>query len=267
VGDRATAYRVLIGSRLRSQTAYRRSFAMDLMAGVGVTAISFAEIAVIYSNVNLLGGLNFAATVTVFALAHICFTLADMMIGHLSNLPTYVRAGSLDAFLLRPLSILGQLATSDISLRRLGRTGSGLILLAWALAGYGVHWSPAKVVLLVLAIGSGTAIFAALFVCGAAVQFWLIEGGEFAAAFTYGGHYAANYPASIYTLPLRLFFTFVVPSAFVAYLPVLVLLNLPGPSGLPAVLGWCGPLMAVVSWIVASVLWRAGIRHYTGAGS
>lgn len=267
MGDRATAYRVLIGSRLRSQTSYRRSFAMDLVAGVGVTAISFAEIAVIYSNVHLLGGLNFAATVTVFALAHICFTLADMMIGHLGNLPTYVRQGSLDAFMLRPLSILGQLATSDISLRRLGRTGSGLILLGWALAVYGVHWSPAKVVLLVLAIGSGTAIFAALFVCGGAVQFWLIEGSEFAAAFTYGGHYAANYPVSIFTLPLRLLFTFVVPSAFVAYLPVLVLLDLPGPGGLPAVLGWCGPLIAVVSWIVASVLWRAGIRHYTGAGS
>jgi ABC-2 type transport system permease protein len=190
-----------------------------------------------------------------------------MMIGHLGNLPTYVRTGSLDSFLLRPLSILGQLATSDISLRRLGRTGSGLILLAWALAVDGVRWSPAKVTLLALATGSGTAIFAALFVCGGAVQFWLVEGGEFAAAFTYGGHYAANYPASIYALPLRLFFTFVVPSAFVAYLPVLVLLGLPGPSGLPAVLGWCGPLMAVAAWLVASMLWRAGIRHYTGAGS
>jgi ABC-2 type transport system permease protein len=261
------AYRALIGSRVRSQTSYRRSFAMDLVAGVGVTATSFAEIAVIYSNVDLLGGLNFAGTVTVFALAHVCFTLADMMIGHLGNLPAYVRRGSLDAFLLRPLSILGQLATSDISLRRLGRTGSGLILLAWALTRSGVHWSPAKVLLLVSTVGSGTAIFAALFVCGAAVQFWLVEGGEFAAAFTYGGHYAANYSASIYTLPLRLFFTFVVPSAFVAYLPTLVLLDLPSPAGLPAVLGWCGPPMAAVSWIVASVLWRAGIRHYTGAGS
>jgi ABC-2 type transport system permease protein len=267
VAEQATAYRVLIGSRLRSQTAYRGSFAMDLVAGVGVTAISFAEIAVIYSNVDLLGGLNFAGTVTVFALAHVCFTLADMMIGHLGNLPTYVRTGSLDAFMLRPLSILGQLATSDLSLRRLGRTGSGLILLAWALGGDRVHWSPAKVVLLVLAIASGTAIFAALFVCGGAVQFWLVEGGEFAAAFTYGGHYAANYPASIYALPLRLFFTFAVPSAFVAYLPVLVLLDQPGPIGLPAALGWCGPLMAAASWLVASMLWRAGIRHYTGAGS
>jgi ABC-2 type transport system permease protein len=56
----------------------------------------------------------------VFALANLAFALADLAVGHLDQLPTYLRAGTLDAFLLRPLPVLAQLVTSDISLRRLG---------------------------------------------------------------------------------------------------------------------------------------------------
>ena len=65
-------------------------------------------------------------------------------------------------------------------------------------------------------------------------------------------------------------FTFVVPAAFVAYLPVLTLLDIPGtlPGGISGtVLGWCSPIAAAAVWTVALLGWRAGLRHYTGAGS
>ena len=62
-----------------------------------------------------------------------------------------------------------------------------------------------------------------------------------------------------------------VPAAFVAYLPVLTLLDIPGavPGGIAAggALGWCSPIAAAAVWAVALLGWRAGLRHYTGAGS
>ncbi|WP_216843486.1 ABC transporter permease [Phytoactinopolyspora alkaliphila] len=260
-------YRALLGSRLRAQMAYRRSFAMDAIGSIAVGMFEFAEIYVIFAKVEFLGGLDFAAAALLFALANLGFSLADMVVGHADQLPTYLRAGTLDAFLLRPLPVLTQLITSDIALRRVGRAGMAVVVLAIALPLNDIAWSPAKVGLLVTAISAGVSIFAALFVCAAAVQFWLIEGSEFTNAFTYGGSYASQYPASIFVLPVRVLFTFVIPAAFVGYLPTLVLLDLPGPPGLPSWLGWCGPLMAVVTWGVALIGWRAGIRHYTGAGS
>ena len=267
MADRFGPYRVLIGSRVRSQTTYRQSFAVDLIGSVGATLIALTEIYVVFSNVDALGGLDFAAVVMLFALSHVSFSLADMLVGHLSNLPTYLNKGTLDAFLLRPLSVLGQLVTSDISLRRLGRTLSGLVILAVAVPLNDVTWTPARIALLVITIVAGIAIFAGLFVCGAAVQFWLVEGGEFAAAFTYGGSYASQYPASIFNPLVRVLFVFVVPAAFVSYLPMLVLLDLPGPAGLPQWLGWCTPLAGIVVWLVALAAWRAGVRHYTSTGS
>lgn len=265
--DRLRPYRVLIGSRIRSQTAYRRSFALDVFGSVAVGLVEFAEVYIIFTNVDALGGLDFAGVALVFALAHVSFSIADLTVGHIDTLPTYLRAGTLDAFLLRPLPVLAQLITSDISLRRLGRTSVALLILVIALPMNDIDWTPARVALLVIAPLAGAAIFAALFVAAAASQFWLIEGQEFANAFTYGGNYAAAFPASLFALPMRVFFTFVVPAGFVAYLPVLVLLDLPGPVGLPQWLGWCSPLAAVALWCAALAGWRAGLRHYSGAGS
>ncbi len=240
---------------------------MDVLGSMSIGVLEFAEVYVIFANVDVLGELDFAAAALLFAVANIAFSLADLVIGHIDAIPTYLREGTLDAFLLRPLPVLAQLVTSDISLRRLGRTAIGGAVLAVALPLNEIAWSPAKVLLLVTAIVAGAAIFAALFVCAAAIQFWLVEGSEFANSFTYGGSYAAEYPASVFALPVRILFAFVVPAAFVAYLPTLALLDIPGPPGLPSWLGWCGPLMAVAIWAVALLGWRAGLRHYTGAGS
>jgi ABC-2 type transport system permease protein len=267
VGDRLRPYRVLVGSRVRSQTAYRRSFALDVLGSVAVGLVEFAEVYIIFTNVDALGGLDFAGAALLFALAHLSFAIADLVVGHLDQLPTYLRAGTLDAFLLRPLPVLAQLVTSDISLRRFGRMSVAMTILAVVLPLNDVDWTRERIALLAVAPLAGAAIFAALFVLAGATQFWLIEGKEFTSAFTYGGSYAASFPASIFAVPLRVLFAFVVPAAFVAYLPVLVLLDLPGPAGLPQWLGWCTPLAAVVIWAVALAGWRAGLRHYTGAGS
>ena len=120
MADRLAPYRVLLASRVRSQVTYGRSFALDVLGSASVGVVEFAEVYIIFANVDALGGLDFAGVAMVFALANLAFALADLAVGHLDKLPTYLRAGTLDAFLLRPLPVLAQLVTSDISLRRLG---------------------------------------------------------------------------------------------------------------------------------------------------
>lgn len=259
-------YVALLRSRLAAQTAYRGSFALDVLGNLGVGFLELSEVAVIFSQVDALGGLDLAGILLVFSLANISFSLADLAVGHLATLPTYLRAGTLDAILLRPQPVLAQLATSDVSLKRLGRTALALVVLAVAVPQAVRDWTPAKVVLLAVTPFVGAAVFAALFVVAAALQFWLVEGSELTNSFTYGGSYAASYPASVFALPLRVLFTFVVPAAFTAYLPALALTGRPGPPWLPAWLGWCTPVAAAAIWAVALLAWRAGLRHHTGAG-
>ncbi|GAB7193086.1 ABC-2 family transporter protein [Kineococcus sp. NUM-3379] len=260
-------YPAIIASRLRSQLQYRSSFAVAVLADTGFGLVELVTVYVLFTHVSTLGGLDPWQAGLVFAVANAGFALADMVVGHVDTLPTYLRTGTLDAFLLRPASVLGQLVTSDVSLRRLGRVGMAVAVLVVVLPRAGVEWTPAKVVLLASAPLTGAAVFAALFVVAAALQFWLVEGREVVNSFTYGGGFAAQFPAAAYGSGLRYLFTYVVPATATAYLPVLALLELPGPPGTPAWLGWCGPLFALASWGVALLVWRSGVRHYTGAGS
>ena len=260
-------YPALVASRLRSQLEYRSSFAVAVLADLGFGLVELVTVAVVFSHVSALGGLDPWQAGLVFAVANAGFALADMVVGHVDQLPQLVRTGTLDAFLLRPASVLGQLVTSDVSLRRLGRVALAIGVLAVVLPRAGVEWTPAKAVLLASEPLTGAAVFASLFVVAGALQFWLVEGRELVNSFTYGGGFAAQFPASTYGSGLRYLFTYVVPAAATAYLPVLALLGMPGPAGTPSWLGWCGPLFAAASWAGALLVWRRGVRHYTGAGS
>ncbi|MEO5745254.1 MAG: ABC transporter permease, partial [Terracoccus sp.] len=60
-------YRALLASRMRAQMQYRASFVTDILGTVGVGLAEFAEVWVIFHNVDVLGGLDFTAALLVFA--------------------------------------------------------------------------------------------------------------------------------------------------------------------------------------------------------
>ena len=263
---RLRPYRAVLASRMRSQRSYRANFGIDLSSSLLVGVVELAEVWVLYHNVDRLGGLDFAQILIVFGLADLAFSVADLAFGHCDNLPTYLRAGTLDVFYLRPQPLLLQLITSDISLRRLARAVVGFTALVAGLVAADVDWSPTAVLLIVVSLLSGVATFAAMFVWAAGAQFFLIDGAEATNAFVYGGRYAASQPASIWNRPLKAVFVFFFPMAFTAYLPTVTLLGLPGSEWLPGWLGWCAPLAAIWTWAMALLAWRLGVRHYQGGG-
>ena len=193
--SRLAPYRAVLSSRMQSQRSYRLNFRLDLASSFLVGLVELAEIWVLYRSVHQIGGLSFAQVLLVFGLADLPFSLADLLVGHCDNLPTYVRAGTLDVFYLRPQPLLLQLITSDISLRRLARAAVGGVSLGVGLWVNDIAWTPAHAGLLVQSLLTGTVIFAGMFVWASGAQFFLINGAELTNAFVYGGRYAATQPA------------------------------------------------------------------------
>ncbi|HEY6796816.1 MAG TPA: ABC-2 family transporter protein [Kineosporiaceae bacterium] len=260
------AYRTLLGARLHSQLVYRASFGLDLVGSVAVAVTDFTEVYVIFHNVPTLGGLDVGGAFLVFGLATLGFALANACCGELDTMPQFIRTGALEIMLLRPMPLLAQIITGDVRLKRIGGAVVGGAVLATGLVLAHVTWTPQRVALVVLSPLSGALVFSALFVVAGAVQFWLVDAADVTNAFTYGGAYASRYSSGAMPLPIRLLFAFIIPTAFTAYLPALAVLGLPGPPWLPAWLGWCAPAVGVLAWLAALVIWRVGVRHYTGAG-
>lgn len=262
----AKLIRLLISARLRSQTAYRGSFAADVAGQVVLALTEFVELYAILHNIPTFGGLTFAQALLVFAFASIGFSMGDLLLGETDSMSDAIRMGKLEVLLTRPLPVLLQLMTSDFQLRRVGRLAFALLAMAAALFLTDIDWDPGKVLLFLITPLAGAAIFGALFVGAGAVQFWLVDGRQLGNAFTYGGRYVASMPGAALFLPMQVFFTFVIPATLVAYAPSLVLLELEGPAGIPSWTGWLGLPAAVVLWGLMLLLWRAAIKKYTGAG-
>jgi ABC-2 type transport system permease protein len=55
--------------------------------------------------------------------------------------------------------------------------------------------------------------------------------------------------------------------AFVSYFPGLVVLGRSDPLGTPDFLRFCTPLVALALALLASRVWRFGVRHYRSTGS
>lgn len=267
ITGRLTVYRRLAGAAARSQLAYPVSFALQCVGQAAAQATDLVAILVLFGRVGAIGGFERQEALVIYGIAGVAFGLADMVVGQLDSLPTYIRTGQLDALLLRPLSALGQICASELTLRRLGRAATALVVLGYALATVDIEWTPARVALAVLAPAAGAVILSSVWVVACSVCFWLIEGRELANAVTYGSSLFTAYPLGIFSSWLRRLMGFAVPGAFVAYFPTLALLGKPDPLGLPPWLQWSPPLVAAVSALVAGGVWRLALRHYRGTGS
>jgi ABC-2 type transport system permease protein len=243
------------------------SFWLDLAGTTFIMGADLIAILVIFSRVRALAGFNLKETVVLFGLGATAFALADLLVGNIERIRLYVRMGTLDTVMIRPLSVLGQLLVLDVGFRRIGRIFYAAGVLGVALWAAGVHWTPAKVLLLVIAPLAGAAFFCGLFIATSVVAFWWIESGEIANSFTYGGRDFTSYPITVYSGWFRKIFAFGLGFAFVAYYPGLVLLGKADPLGAPAWLGWLSPLVSAAVLGLSVIVWRFGVRHYRSTGS
>lgn len=260
-------YRRLVGARIRSQLQYRLSFALNLVGTALISFVDFAAILVIFGRVDALAGWTVAEVGFLYGITSIAFALADLLVGHLDQLPQLIRTGELDVLLVRPVGSLFQVVSSDFALRRLGKVLQALVVLVVALAHLEVEWTVGRVAMLPLMVVTGVAIFCGVWVIVSTVAFWLVDSGEVANAFTYGGGFLTQYPVGVYGGWLRRFVIFVVPLAFVGYFPAAYVLGKDDGLGLPAAVRFAAPVVAVVVAVCASFVWRGAVRRYRSVGS
>nr|WP_241845069.1 ABC transporter permease [Streptomyces silvensis] len=265
--DGLRAYRMISAMWIRSTMAYRASFAMTTFGNFAATVLDFVAILLMFSQVDALGGYRLAEVAFLYGAASTAFGLADLAIGSMDRLGRRVRDGTLDTLLVRPAPVLAQVAADRFALRRLGRVTQGLLILGYALFAVDIAWTPLKVLMIPLMVVSGAAIFAAVFVAGAAFQFVAQDASEVQNAFTYGGNTLLQYPPTVFGKDMVRGATFLVPIAFVNWLPGLYVLGRPYPLALPTWAAFTPPLVAVACCALAGLAWRAGLRSYRSTGS
>ncbi|MFS0695802.1 ABC transporter permease [Streptomyces nitrosporeus] len=261
------AYALIVAMWVRSTLAYRASFVMTAAANFMVTAFDFVTIMLMFTHVDALAGYSLPEVALLYGTSATAFGLSDLLMGSVERLGRRVRDGTLDTLLVRPVPVLAQIAADRFALRRVGRLTQGLVVLGYALVSVDVDWTPLKVLMLPLMVLTGAAIFGAVFVAGAAFQFWAQDASQVQHAFTYGGTTLLQYPPAVFAKELVRGVTFVVPLAFVSWLPTLYVLDRDYPLGLPSWAAFLGPAVACGCLVLAGLAWRTGLRSYRSTGS
>ncbi len=260
-------WRRLVGARIRADWQYRTSFFLFLASQTAVACMDLAVVASIFHQVDSLAGWSGMEVALLFGLSGVSFGLADLLISQVEEASKHIKAGTFDLFLLRPVPTLVQLSASEFALRRLGRTLQPLVVLVVALVAAPVDWRVETVALIPVTIVCGAVMFGAVWIVTSSISFWTVESQEVANAFTYGGGLATSYPIDLLGTWMRRIATYLLPLAFVAYLPAARMLGRDDPLGLPSAVAWAVPLVAAASALVARGVWSLAVRHHRSTGS
>lgn len=248
---------------MKGQLRYRSVFLLSLFAQVALPLTLLAGISFLFARFKSLGEWSAPEALLCYGVAHCAFSLAELMARGFDGFPTILANGEFDRMLVRPRPLVLQVLGSRLDLSRFGRLAVGIVVLVWSAANVDVSWTPLKAMVLVLMALGGAAIFAGLFVLGAAFAFLTTDGLEVVNIFTDGGREMTQYPLSIYERWVRSFFTFAVPFACVNYLPLMFVLGKDGAKPEYAFL----PLAGFAFAPLCLLAWRAGVRRYTSTGS
>ncbi|WEB42416.1 ABC transporter permease [Streptomyces yunnanensis] len=267
LGEGVRVYGLIAWMWVRSTLAYRTSFALMTLGNFASSALDFVALLLMFSRVHALGGFALPEVAFLYGTCSLSLGLADLAVGNAERLGARIRDGTLDTLLLRPAPVYAQIAADRFALRRLGRTSQGLLVLLWSTGRIEVDWTPGRILMVPLMVVCGAVIFGAVFTAGAAFQFWAQDAAELQNSLTYGGNALLQYPPTVFARDLVRGVTFIVPLAFVNWLPALWLLGRPYPLGLPPWTAFLGPAVAALMVAGAALAWRRGVRAYRSTGS
>ncbi|MGW4960161.1 ABC transporter permease [Nonomuraea sp. NPDC004186] len=258
-------YFLLLWTWTRAAAAYPVSFALMTLFGALTAAVDVAVILIVFANTATLAGFSRDEVLFLYGAAGVSFAICDTFVSNIDRISQHIKAGTLDTFLIRPVSPWIQLATDRFVPARVGRILQACVVLGYGVAALDLDWRRAWMIPVMLV--SGIIIFGAIWTLGGAIQFVLTDAPEVSNAFTYGSAQLNQYPLSIYGRDLVRGVTYVLPLAFVNWQPGLYVLGRDDPFGTPEFLRFSAPVAALVLALLAGLAWRQGIRHYRSTGS
>lgn len=264
--DELRVYRRITGAALRSQMQYRASFTV----GLGIDFLTvFADFLPIYFLVLKFGGLRqwtILELCLLYGMVEISWATIESLFRGFEDFGPYLIRGDMDRWLLRPRSLVMQIAAHEFELRRLGRVLQGFAVLMIGAVGLGL--GPMSWLWIATGVFGGMLFFAGVVMLGAASQFWTLgQTSELQNMLTYGGTTALTYPVSIYTRWFRRAITYAIPLAFVNYFPVLAALGRVEEAGFPTWVPFLSPGVCLSVLLLARGSFALGLRRFESTGS
>ena len=247
-------------AQIRAITEYPADFWVMASAGVMWNVLQFAFLTVLFATVPDVAGWRYHEMLMLSGFLTVAAGSTALLCDGVWSTGQMVLKGEIDYRMTRPAPVVVQVATAHIGMQGFGEVVFGLVMVVygWIGAGLGVAAIPVGILGLACAI----VIECALITVFCAVNFW-IKGpmSNFAFVVLDLQHNAMTMPLGLFPAGVRIAAMFVVPVAFVNFVPVAVLTD--------HLSGWWligTPLTAIAAVLAAVGVYRLGLRSYDSAG-
>jgi ABC-2 type transport system permease protein len=252
---------------LRQAVEFRANFWANVLTNLGWVFSLVVFLTIIFRNTHSVAGWTEPQMFILFGTYSLVRGLCDTIFyGNLSQMPLYIRQGTMDFILTKPVNSQFYASFRYIHLEELGQTLSGLAVVVYGWSKFHHGWPSATALgMYALLVICGMALFYALNMLLMTFSFWFVRlDNLIVLADTVFG--IARNPIDIWAVfgPLpRFFLTYVLPLAFLASMPVRALFGII-PLGQTA-LSALGITMLFLG--VSVLFWRKATQSYSSASS
>ncbi len=259
-------YPRLYGSFLRfafgKSLEFRMDFFFRIVMDLVFYAVNIAFFQILFLHTDVLGGWNETEALVFVAI----FLVVDaihmtMFTNNLWALPFMINEGSLDYYLVRPVSTLFFVSLREFSVSSAINLIFASGIMVWALAQNLQVLTPAKLAMLPLLLLNGSMIHYLTAILFVIPTFWTHSGKGFSTVYHIMSRFTER-PDALFRGTLRVILTTVLPLSLIASFPARLLL---GPFDPGLALHLVGVSLGFLGVILA--LWRFGLRAYASASS
>lgn len=256
-------YRVLAAQFLKTIMQSRVDFLIGLLGFFFSQIMGIAFLYLVFQQIPDLQGWTLDQLIFIYGFAQIPRGIDHLFTDNIW-LVSYrlVINGDFDRYMLRPMNIFFQVIAEKLQPDALGELLVGTILVVRSLSRGIVIVDGLHFALFFVSVFAGALIYTSIKLFFAALAFWVKISGPFL-QIAYDLANFAKYPTEIYSRGVRFLITWVVPFAFVAYLPAAFFLKAGTSAWVIAV--ECG--IAFVFWWIAYAVFHRGTQVYESAGN
>jgi ABC-2 type transport system permease protein len=246
---------------------YRANFIMWFGFTVMYHTTAISALWVTLQRFPSMNGWDFRQTAFLYGLWMLGHAFHNTFFFTVGEVPTMIREGRFDRFLIRPLDPLFQALTTP---QQIWPDELILSLVFFAIVSHlvGVHVGVFFLCFVMSVMVGGALIDFGINLTIATLAFWFIRVDTLRWVVMSLEQEFTRYPISIYTRGVRLILSFVFPFAFMNYFPATFLLHKTETAlNLSPEVGLLTPLVGILWFALAYALWRIGLKHYQGTGS
>ena len=256
-------YKKLVAQFVKATMQSKVDFLMGLMGFFFTQFAGIAFLYLVFRQIPTLENWTFNQLIFIYGFAQIPRGIDHLFTDNIWLVAwRLVVTGDFDRYMLRPMNLFFQVISERLQLDALGELLVGFLLVGTSLSQGIVIVDALHVVLFIISIFAGALIYTSIKLFFATIAFWIKKSGSLLQV-AYETANFAKYPTEIYGKLVRFIITWIIPFAFVAYIPAsYFLLDI---SPLTTIGVEC--LIAVVFWIIAYAFFQYGTRKYESAGN